>query len=63
MPKTVSLNTKCPHCGKSFMDEELKLHDAASIKLNIETTANRLFKFLIFPGKLFCKIGFRVQKG
>ncbi len=41
MPKTVSLNAKCPHCGKSFMDEEFKLHDVASIKLNIETTANR----------------------
>ncbi len=41
MTKTVSLNAKCPHCGKSFMDEETRLHDVASIKLNIETTENR----------------------
>ncbi|MBM3437116.1 MAG: hypothetical protein FJY07_12980 [Bacteroidetes bacterium] len=41
MTKTVSLLAKCPHCGKSFMDEEIKLHDVPSIKLNIETTSNR----------------------
>lgn len=41
MTKKVSLNAKCPHCGKSFMDEETKLRDVRSIKLNIETSENR----------------------
>ncbi len=41
MTKQVSLNTKCPHCGTSFMDKVTPLRDAPSIKLNIETTENR----------------------
>jgi len=41
MTKTVSLKTKCPHCGKSFMDTDTKLHDVPSIKLNIETSNDR----------------------
>ena len=41
MTKVVSLQVKCPHCGKSFMDEEVKLNNISSIKLNIETESNR----------------------
>ncbi len=41
MTKTVSLNTKCPHCGKALMDEDYKLQDVPSIKLNIETESNQ----------------------
>ncbi|OQX78098.1 MAG: hypothetical protein B6D61_06165 [Bacteroidetes bacterium 4484_249] len=41
MPKKVSLNVKCPHCGKSLMDEEIKLQEKPSIKLNIETSNDR----------------------
>jgi ssDNA-binding Zn-finger/Zn-ribbon topoisomerase 1 len=41
MTKTVSLKVKCPHCGKSLMDSETMLHDAPSIKLNIETVSER----------------------
>jgi ssDNA-binding Zn-finger/Zn-ribbon topoisomerase 1 len=41
MPKKVSLNAKCPNCGKSFMDKENLLNEAPSIKLNIETQSNR----------------------
>lgn len=41
MTKIVSLLAKCPHCGKSFMDEEVMLNDVPSIKLNIETSSNR----------------------
>jgi hypothetical protein len=41
MTKTVSLKAKCPHCGKSFMDEVTMLHETPSIKLNIESGSNR----------------------
>ena len=41
MTKTVSLNAKCPHCGKSLMDSDYPLFDKASIKLNIETDKAR----------------------
>ncbi len=41
MTKTVSLRVKCPHCGNSFMDSEIMLHEAPSIKLNIETPSDR----------------------
>lgn len=41
MTKIVSLKVKCPHCGKSFMDDEIKLNNISSIKLNIETADNR----------------------
>jgi len=41
MAKIVSLNTKCPNCGKSLMDHDTQLKDKPSIKLNIETQTNR----------------------
>ncbi|MCD4666067.1 MAG: hypothetical protein K8R68_12420 [Bacteroidales bacterium] len=41
MPKNVSLNVKCPHCGKSFMDEEQLLHEKPGIKLNVESDNGR----------------------
>nr|NQU89199.1 hypothetical protein [Bacteroidota bacterium] len=41
MKHHVSLLVKCPHCGKSLMDEEHKIHDKATIKLNIECEASR----------------------
>jgi hypothetical protein len=41
MTKTISLNLKCPHCGKSLMDQEYLLKDRASVKLNIETDHDR----------------------
>ena len=41
MTKIVSINAKCPHCGKSFMDHENLLHEKPSIKLNIEVADNR----------------------
>lgn len=41
MPKQVSLNTKCPNCGKSLMDIETLIQNKPSIKLNIETHSDR----------------------
>lgn len=41
MTKTISLNVKCPHCGKSFMDHDNMLLDKPSIKLNIEAANDR----------------------
>jgi ssDNA-binding Zn-finger/Zn-ribbon topoisomerase 1 len=41
MKKKISLHVKCPHCRKSLMDEEVKLHDHPSIKLNIVTPDER----------------------
>ncbi len=41
MTKKVSLNVKCPHCSKSFMDKETLLFEYPSIKLNIETSTDR----------------------
>lgn len=41
MPKTISLNVKCPNCGKSMMDHETPMQGRPSIKLNIETLADR----------------------
>lgn len=41
MTKTISLNVKCPHCGKTFMDQENQLLERPSIKLNIETDSGR----------------------
>lgn len=41
MTKIISLNLKCPKCGKSLMDEEFPLKDKPSIKLNIETGTDR----------------------
>ncbi|MEI6123031.1 MAG: hypothetical protein WCQ95_05315 [Bacteroidota bacterium] len=36
MSKIVSINVKCPMCGKSLMDSENFLHGKPSIKLNIQ---------------------------
>ena len=41
MKHFVSLEVKCPHCGKSMMDADYKIHDKPSIKLNIECEGNR----------------------
>jgi len=41
MKNFVSLSTKCPHCGESFMDEKVPLHGRPSIKLNIEFNKQR----------------------
>ncbi len=37
MTKIISLTVKCPHCGKSFMDEGRLINNKPSIKLNIQT--------------------------
>lgn len=41
MKHKISLHVKCPHCRKSLMDDEVKLHDNASIKLNVQTPDER----------------------
>jgi len=41
MKKHVSLSVKCPFCGKSLMDNDERLHNKPSIKLNIETPDSR----------------------
>lgn len=41
MKKKISLHVKCPHCRKSLMDDEVKLHDHPSIKLNVVTADER----------------------
>ena len=41
MTKNISLNLKCPNCGKSLMDKEFPLNDRPSVKLNIETSHER----------------------
>lgn len=41
MKHKISLQVKCPHCQKSLMDEEVKLHDVPSIRLNIQTPDER----------------------
>lgn len=41
MKKRISLEVKCPYCRKSLMDEDNKLHDLPSIKLNIVTPDDR----------------------
>ncbi len=41
MEKQLSLSVKCPHCRKSLMDKEIKLHGYPSIKLNIKTESDR----------------------
>ncbi|MCF8367976.1 MAG: hypothetical protein K9G76_02965 [Bacteroidales bacterium] len=41
MTKKISINVKCPNCGKSMMDNEIQLHEVPSIKLNIETLTDR----------------------
>ncbi len=37
----ISLNVKCPLCGKSLMDHEVKVDDASSIKLVITQNNKR----------------------
>jgi len=32
----IQVNVKCPHCGKSLMDEERKIDDHPSVKLSIQ---------------------------
>ena len=41
MKRKISLNVLCPHCRKSLMDNEVKLNDYPSIKLNISTPDDR----------------------
>lgn len=41
MKKYISLSVKCPHCGKSLMDDEELLNGKSSIKLNIQTKESR----------------------
>ena len=41
MAKTVSVQVKCPLCGKSLMDNEHPLHGVPSIKLNIQLGKER----------------------
>lgn len=37
----IQVNVKCPHCGKSLMDEEKKIDGHASVKLNIQWGGER----------------------
>ena len=37
----IQVNVKCPHCGKSLMDEEVKIDDHPSVKLNIQWSGKR----------------------
>jgi len=37
----IQVNVKCPHCGKSLMDEEKKIDDHPSVKLNIQYGGER----------------------
>ena len=41
MKNFVSLNTKCPHCHESLMDEKHPHHGQPTIKLNIEFNNER----------------------
>lgn len=41
MAKAVSVQVKCPLCGKSLMDHEHPLHGVPSIKLNIQLGKER----------------------
>ncbi len=41
MKKQISLSVKCPFCGKLLMDEEERIHDKPSIRLNIQTKQER----------------------
>lgn len=41
MEKHVNLTVKCPHCGKSLMDETHLIKEHPSIKINIETERDR----------------------
>jgi methionyl-tRNA synthetase len=37
----IEVNVKCPHCGKSLMDEEIKIDDHPSVKVNIQWGGER----------------------
>ncbi len=37
----IQVNVKCPHCGKSLMDDDLKIDDHPSVKLNIQWSGKR----------------------
>ena len=39
--KLISLNLKCPVCGKSVMDENQLVDNTAGIKLNVKTNGNK----------------------
>ncbi len=41
MEKRVSLNVKCPLCGKSLMDNDKFINGKPAVKLNITTEENR----------------------
>jgi predicted RNA-binding Zn-ribbon protein involved in translation (DUF1610 family) len=37
----IEVNVKCPHCGKSLMDDEVKIDDRPSVKVNIQYKGER----------------------
>jgi methionyl-tRNA synthetase len=37
----IQVNVKCPHCGKSLMDDQIKIDDHPSVKLNIQWGGER----------------------
>ena len=37
----IQVNVKCPLCGKSLMDEEIKIDDLPSVKLNVQRGEKR----------------------
>jgi len=37
----IQVNVKCPHCGKGLMDEEIKIDDLPSVKLNVQLGKKR----------------------
>lgn len=41
MPKTISLDVKCPHCDVSLMDDGHLINNKPSIKLLIHTTISQ----------------------
>jgi predicted RNA-binding Zn-ribbon protein involved in translation (DUF1610 family) len=37
----IQVNVKCPHCGKSLMDDEIKIDGHPSVKVNIQWGGER----------------------
>jgi methionyl-tRNA synthetase len=37
----IQVNVKCPHCGKSFMDDEVKIDGQPSVRLNVQWGGER----------------------
>jgi methionyl-tRNA synthetase len=37
----IQVKVKCPHCGESLMDEEIKIDDRPSVRLNIQWGGER----------------------